>query len=142
MPSDGANRPDFSDDAVFNQWFQENAWGSPPQEWPPERRERVLDELYRVRREIDRRTSAITNHKTDAALVGLGIVAGVAGVAIALPVVAIAVPVAWGIGIGFTGVSVSIAGAARAEINRDAADLLLQRSRDLTQLQRSIIAAR
>lgn len=116
--------------------------GRPPKDWPPERRERVLEESYRVRREIDRRTSAITDNKTDTALVGLGIVAGVAGAAIALPVVAIAVPVAWGIGIGFTGVSVSIAGAARAEINRETTDQLLQRSRDLTQLQRAIIAAR
>lgn len=142
MSTDGAGKPDFSDDAVFHQWFQENVWDTAPTEWSPERRERVRSECHLARKAIDSRTAAIAESKLDAILVWSGVAVGAVGAVIALPTATPIVPAVWGAAVGFVGLSISIAGAARAEVNHENAEQLLQRSRDLTQLQRAIDAAK
>jgi hypothetical protein len=140
MPAAGDTPfPDFSNDIEFTNWFRRHAWTGVPNEWDLATVELIQEESFRMRSELDRRMEAASGNRTDEALFWSSFAIGVAGgVLLLFPPAAI--PVLLTTSLTVSGLGGTVVSKARSETLANARAQIKERSRDLNDLQRALLA--
>lgn len=131
--------PDFSDDQVFREWFNEHCWNTTPVDmWTDDRAKRVASESRHMRRELDRRYAKLGTGHIDGMIYWSGAALSLAGaVVLFFPPAGAFALVGYVAALG--GLIVSATGVVRRGTTADVMQGLAWRSRELNALQRALV---
>ncbi len=133
--------PDFSDDAVLNDWFLENIWRRNSLPSDGRALAQLVEEARLARNEIDVRLVSLGDRKIDAVLFWLGLASGGVGVALlaATPAAIPAAVILYGGGAStLGGFGLGLAGGLRRGMLSEETKQLRERSHDLTRFQEQL----